>query len=132
MKILLYGIPAAVAAHVAARYGLRLAASFDEECERECDDREDAPTGILLPVEPVRSPDGLLMLYNAMLAHEADIAAVVVCKAGDCDTCNTIQYGAPPGKFYTLGCDADEEALAYELGRILETRLGRICAHEGI
>lgn len=123
MKILSYGIPAGVTERVAVRYGLRLAASFDDG---------GGEGGILLPLRPVHAPAGLLALCNAMLAHEAEIDAVIVCGSASCDLCNTLRYCAPQGKFYTLSNDADDEILEYELGCIIETRLGRICAHEGV
>lgn len=118
MKILLYGVPDTVAARAAGRYGFRLAASLDDE---------GGESGILLPVRPVRSPAALLALYNALIAREAEIDAVVVCNASACDTCNTVRYCSPQGKFYTLS--GDEETVEYELGRIIETLLGTICAH---
>lgn len=111
MKILLYGIPAAVTERAAVRYGFRPAASLDDE---------GGEAGILLS------------LYNTMLAREAEIDAVVVCGAENCDACNTVRYCSPPGKFYTLSGDAGDEMLEYELGRIVETCLGLVCAHEGV
>ncbi len=123
MKILLYGIPAAVTERAAVRYGFRPAASLDDE---------GGEAGILLPVGPVRTPAELLSLYNTMLAREAEIDAVVVCGAENCDACNTVRYCSPPGKFYTLSGDAGDEMLEYELGRIVETCLGLVCAHEGV
>ena len=123
MKILSYGIPAGVAERVAAHYGLRPAASLDDE---------GGEAGILLLLRPVDTPAGLLSLCNAMLAHESEIDAVIVCGSADCDLCNTMRYCAPPGKFYTLSCDAGDEIIEYEFGRIVMARLGLLCAHEGI
>ncbi len=123
MKILSYGIPAAVIRCVAARYGFRPADSFDDEGGNE---------DLLLTVRAPESAPGLLALYDTLLAREAEIDAVVVCSTGSCATCATIRYATPQGKFYTLGGDADDEALAYELGRIVETLSGRLCVHEGI
>jgi len=127
MKILLYGIPAAAAERTAGRYGFRLAASLDDE-----GGKTDGEADIMLPIRPVHSPAGLLSLYDTMLAREAEIDAVIVCDTDNRDICDTVRYGSPQGKFYTLSCDAGEDALEYELGRIIETHLGRICAHEGI
>lgn len=121
MKILLYGVPDTVALGAAERYGFRLAASLDDE---------GGEAGILLPVRPARSSAGLLSLYNALIARETEIDAVVVCRTNGCDTCNTVQCCSPQGKFYTLS--GDEETMEYELGRIIETCLGTICAHEGL
>lgn len=123
MKILLYGIPAAVVDRTAARCGFRPAASLDDE---------GGAAGILLPVPPLETPGELLSFYNTMLAREAEIDAVILCGADHCAAYDTVFCCAPQGKFFTLSGDADEESLEYELGRILETLLGRLCAHEGI
>ena len=61
-----------------------------------------------------------------------EIDAVIVCDTVSCDAVSTVQYCSPQGKFFTVsGADGDE-ALEYAISRIVETKLGRVCAHEGI
>ena len=43
-----------------------------------------------------------------------------------------VHYCSQPGRFFSVSGEAGEEALEYELTRIVETRLGLVCAHEGV
>ena len=122
MNILLYGVQTEIAERIAERYSLHIASSL-------------AMNGVpdtLLLIEPMSSPRQLLAFYNAMLARESEIDAVIVCDRGSCDAVSTVQYCSPQGKFFTVSGDADEEELEYAIARIVETKLGRVCAHEGL
>ncbi len=121
MKILCYGIPAAVAGRIAGRYGFRLAASPDDEGDE-----------VLLTVPATERPEELLALYDLLLAREAEIDAVVVCDTDRSAARATVQCCAPQGKYFTLSDEGDEEELEYELARIVESLRGLLCAHEGI
>ena len=121
MKILCYGIPAAVAGRIAERYGFRLAASPDEEGEE-----------LLLTVRATKRPDELLALCDMLLTREAEIDAVIVVGA-DCSAARaTVQCCAPQGNYFTLSDEGDEERLEYDLARIVESLRGLLCAHEGL
>lgn len=122
MTIVLYGIPAEIAGRIAERYALKSIYSLEEI----------GSAGSLLLVPPMASPRRLLEFYNAMMAHEDDIDAVIVCGLEACDAASTVQYCSPQGKFFSISGDAGEEEMEYELTRIIETHLGLICAHEGI
>ena len=67
-----------------------------------------------------------------MLALEEEIDAVIVCDPASCNAVSTVQYCSPQGKFFTVSRDEDDEALEYAISSIVETKLGRVCAHEGI
>ena len=69
MNIVLYGVPAATAGRIADRYGLKLINSPD---------KFDA-SGTMVLVPSISAPRYLLAFYNAMLRHEDDVDAVVVC-----------------------------------------------------
>ena len=121
MKILLYGIPAETAGRIAARHEFEVTASLDEK---------GGAAGAMLAIPPIASPGQLLSLYNTLIAREDEIDAVIVGEANHCDAYDTIRYGSPQGKFFTLS--GDEETLEYEFERIVESLLGLLCAHEGI
>ena len=72
MNIVLYGVPAATAGRIADRYGLKLINSPD---------KFDA-SGTMVLVPSISAPRYLLAFYNAMLRHEDDVDAVVVCDMG--------------------------------------------------
>lgn len=122
MNILLYGVPAEIADRIAGRYSLKLTSTLVAPGEQ---------AGLQL-IPPMSSPRQLLAFYNAMLVRESEIDAVIVCDTVSCDAVSTVQYCSPQGKFFTVsGADGDE-ALEYAISRIVETKLGRVCAHEGI
>lgn len=122
MNILLYGVPAEIAERIAERYSLQLGSSLaDTGC-----------SGMLVLIPPMSSPRQLLAFYNAMLALEEEIDAVIVCDPASCNAVSTVQYCSPQGKFFTVSRDEDDEALEYAISSIVETKLGRVCAHEGI
>lgn len=121
MKILLYGVPDGAIVRIAVRYGFRVTGSLDEEV---------GTSDILVPIRSVRSSAGLLSLYDTLIVREAEIDAVVVCGTGNDEIESTIRYGASPGKLFSLCADADLETLEYELGRIVESLAGLLCAHE--
>ena len=122
MNILLYGVAAEIAERIAERYSLKMTSSLVVPGE---------PAGLQL-IPPMSSPRQLLAFYNAMLVRESEIDAVIVCDRGSCDAVSTVQYCSPQGKFFTVSGDAGEEELEYAISRIVETKLGRVCAHEGI
>ena len=62
-----------------------------------------------------------------MVRHQARIDAVV---AVSTETGSAVHYGSHPGKFFTIPDEAEPDEVRYQLARIIETRLGRICAHE--
>ena len=62
-----------------------------------------------------------------MLLQPVD-AVVVSCA----DDFSAVHYCSQPGRFFSVSGEAGEEALEYELTRIVETRLGLVCAHEGV
>ena len=111
MNIVLYGVPAATAGRIADRYGLKLINSPD---------KFDA-SGTMVLVPSISAPRYLLAFYNAMLRHEDDVDAVVVCGAGSCEAVSTVRYCTPQGKFFTLNGDLDEEELESELCRFFDS-----------
>ena len=125
MNILLYGVPAEIAERIAERYSLQLGSSLaDTGC-----------SGMLVLIPSMGSPRQLLAFYNAMLAREEEIDAVIVCDPASCNAVSTVQYCSPQGKFFPVSRDEDDEddeALEYAISSIVETKLGRVCAHEGI
>ena len=76
-----------------------------------------------IPEEEVRRLAGRMARYGA------SVDAVVVSCADDF---SAVHYCSQPGRFFSVSGEAGEEALEYELTRIVETRLGLVCAHEGV
>ena len=122
MHILLYGVPAELAGRIADRYSLDVTTSLGTTGSQ----------GSLLLIPPIESPRQLLAFYNAMLARGEEIDAVIVCDPANCEAVSTIQYGSPQGKFFTVSSEEGDESLEYAISRIVETKLGRVCAHECI
>ena len=58
-------------------------------------------------VPSINAPRYLLAFYNAMLRHEDDVDAVIICGAESCEAVSTVQYCTPLGKFFTLNGDLD-------------------------
>lgn len=121
MMVLLYGVPVPVAERIAARYRLEMASSLA---------RPDADALILVP--PMASPQQLHDFYQSMLACEEWIDVVIVCDPASCEAFGAVHYGSPQGKLFTVSRDACDEDLEESIVRIVETKLGRLCAHEGI
>lgn len=71
MNIILYGVPTATAEQIAARYALRMINSPD---------KFDA-SGTVMAVPPISAPRYLFAFYKAMIRHEAEVDAVIVCGA---------------------------------------------------
>jgi len=92
MNIVLYGVPAETAGRIADRYGLKVINSPD---------KFDA-SGTMVLVPSINAPRYLLAFYNAMLRHEDDVDAVIICGAESCEAVSTVQYCTPLGKFFTL------------------------------
>lgn len=111
MNIVLYGVPAKTAGRIAGQYGLKVINSPD---------KFDA-SGTMVLVPPISTPRYLLAFYNAMLRHEDDVDAVVVCGAGSCEAVSTVRYCTPQGKFFTLNGDLDGEELVSELCLLLDS-----------
>ena len=111
MNIVLYGVPAKTAGRIAGQYGLKVIHSPD---------KFDA-SGTMVLVPPISTPRYLLAFYNAMLRHEDDVDAVIICGIESCEAASTVQYCAPPGKFFSLNGGLDEEELLSELRLILDS-----------
>ena len=105
MNIVLYGVPAKTAGRIAGQYGLK---------EINSPDKFDA-SGTMVLVPPISTPRYLLAFYNAMLRHEDDVDAVIICGIESCEAASTVQYCTPPGKFFSLNGGLDEEELLSEL-----------------
>lgn len=86
---------------IADRYGLKVINSPD---------KFDA-SGTMVLVPSINAPRYLLAFYNAMLRHEDDVDAVIICGADSCEAVSTVQYCTPLGKFFTLNGDLDGEEL---------------------
>ncbi|WP_417016242.1 hypothetical protein [Alistipes sp.] len=121
MMVLLYGVPVSVAERVADRYRMEMTCSMPRSGE-----------DVLILVPPMSSPRRLQEFYQSMLACEEWIDAVIVCDPASCEAFGTVQYGSPQGKLFTVSREACDEDLEYAIVRIVETKLGRLCAHEGI
>ena len=111
MNILLYGVPAATAEEIAGRYGLKVVNSPDKF----------DVSGTMMLVPPIDAPRYLLAFYNAMLRHEEDVDAVIICGAESCAVVSTGQYCTPQGKFFTICGDLDGEELESELCGLLDS-----------
>ena len=111
MNIVLYGVPAATAGRIADRYGLKLINSPD---------KFDA-SGTMVLVPSISAPRYLLAFYNAMLRHEDDVDAVIICGAESCAVVSTVQYCTPQGNFFTICGDLDGEELESELCGLLDS-----------
>ena len=112
MNIVLYGVPAKTAGRIAGQYGLKVINSPD---------KFDA-SGTMVLVPPISTPRYLLAFYNAMLRHEDDVDAVIICGIESCEAASTVQYCTPPGKFFSLNGGVDEEELLSELRLILDSQ----------
>ena len=111
MNIVLYGVPAETAGRIADRYGLKVINSPD---------KFDA-SGTMVLVPSINAPRYLLAFYNAMLRHEDDVDAVIICGADSCEAVSTVRYCTPQGKFFTLNGDLDEEELESELCQLFDS-----------
>ena len=111
MNIVLYGVPAKTAGRIAGQYGLK---------EINSPDKFNA-SGTMVLVPPISTPRYLLAFYNAMLRHEDDVDAVIICGADSCEAVSTVQYCTPLGKFFTLNGDLDGEELVSELCLLLDS-----------
>ena len=111
MNIVLYGVPAETAGRIADRYGLKVINSPD---------KFDA-SGTMVLVPSINAPRYLLAFYNAMLRHEDDVDAVIICGAESCEAVSTVQYCTPQGKFFTLNGDLGGEELVSELCLLLDS-----------
>ena len=99
MNIVLFGVSVGIAEEVAKRYNLKIINSPD---------KFDA-SGTLFLLQSIPSPRYLLAVYNAMLRHEDDVDAVILCSVESCEAASTVRYCTPQGKFYTLSGDLDRE-----------------------
>ncbi|WP_295912600.1 hypothetical protein [uncultured Alistipes sp.] len=111
MNILLYGVSADMAGEIAGRYGLKVVNSPDKF----------EASGTIVLVPPIGTPRYLLAFYNAMLRHEDDVDAVIICGIESCGAASTVQYCTPPGKFFSLNNDVGEEELKKELCLLLDS-----------
>lgn len=85
MNIVLYGVSAEIAGKIAGKYGLKLISTPDKF----------QPSGTVVLVPPMGTPRQLLAFYNAMLRHEDDVDAVIVCGIESCEAASTVQYCTP-------------------------------------
>ena len=121
MKIVFYGIPEEEVRRLAGRYGFGLCRSFGEFV---------AGGGREMLLQPLLRTDGeRLDFFGRMARYGASVDAVVVSCADDF---SAVHYCSQPGRFFSVSGEAGEEALEYELTRIVEPRLGLVCAHEGV
>lgn len=111
MNIVLYGVPAPTAGQIAGRYGLKLISSPDKF----------EASGSVVLVPRMTTPRQLLTFYNAMLRHEDDVDAVIICGIEACEVASTVQYCTPPGKFFSLNGELEGEELVSELCLILDS-----------
>lgn len=111
MNIVLYGVSQEIAETIVGRYGLKVVNSPD---------KFDA-AGTVMLVTPINAPRYLLAFYNAMLRHEEDVDAVIICGIESCEAASTVQYCTPPGKFFSLNSDMDDEELKRELCLLLDS-----------
>ena len=105
MNIVLFGVSVGIAEEVAKRYNLKIINSPD---------KFDA-SGTLVLIQSIPSPRYLLAVYNAMLRHEDDVDAVILCSVESCEAASTVQYCTPQGKFYTLSGDLGRNSVIEEL-----------------
>ena len=119
MNIVLYGISEELAQRTAMHYGFALCRPFETGTEEEN----------RFWLQPrVESEEELLAFIERMAQHDEQIAAVVAAPTeastetpmGDF---NAVLYATRTDKLFTP---------EYELARIIETQLGRVCAHEGL
>lgn len=114
MNIVLYGFPEATTHRLARHYALRIIEHPDQFA--------DGGTGALLPLMRAASNRQRLELYNALLRHEEQIDAVIVCGVGGCSMATMLQYGSTQSRFYALSGTLDEEELFTEAQLILDAR----------
>ncbi len=86
MNIVLYGFPEATTHRLARHYALRIIEHPDQFA--------DGGTGALLPLMRAASNRQRLELYNALLRHEEQIDAVIVCGVEGCSMATMLQYGS--------------------------------------
>lgn len=115
----MYGIPEEQARLTAERYGLSLCRSFDDIADEN----------YLMLQQELVTEEEQLDFFTRMMEYEPTIDAVIVAHA---DALSTVHYSSQPGKFFPVNGDAEEEKLDEEISGIIETCLGRLCAHEGI
>ena len=93
----------------------------------------------------MENEEELLAFIERMAQHDEQIAAVVAAPTeastetpmGDF---NAVLYATRTDKLFTLGTATggavnnavSDQTPEYELARIIETQLGRVCAHEGL
>ena len=111
MNIVLYGVSAEIAGRIAGQYGLKLISSPNKF----------EPSGSVVLVPQMDTPRRLLAFYNAMLRHENDVDAVIICGIESCEVASTVQYCTPQGKFFSLSGSLEEAELISELCLILDS-----------
>ena len=87
MNIVLYGVSAEIAGKIAGKYGLKLISTPDKF----------QPSGTVVLVPPMGTPRQWLAFYNAMLRHEDDVDAVIVCGIESCEAASTCSIARPRG-----------------------------------
>ena len=136
MNIVLYGISEELAQRTAMHYGFALCRPFETGTEEEN----------RFWLQPrLENEEELLAFIERMAQHDEQIAAVVAAPTeastetpmGDF---NAVLYATRTDKLFTLGTATggavnnavSDQTPEYELARIIETQLGRVCAHEGL
>ena len=136
MNIVLYGISEELAQRTAMHYGFALCRPFETGTEEEN----------RFWLQPrLENEEELLAFIERMAQHDEQIAAVFAAPTeastetpmGDF---NAVLYATRTDKLFTLGTATggavnnavSDQTPEYELARIIETQLGRVCAHEGL
>ena len=113
MNIVLYGISEELAQRTAMHYGFALCRPFETGTEEEN----------RFWLQPrLENEEELLAFIERMAQHDEQIAAVV---AAPTEALGTATGGA-------VNNAVSDQTPEYELARIIETQLGRVCAHEGL
>ena len=116
MNIVLYGFADETALRLAGRHGFTLCRTLDRLHDGHC-----------LIASPGFPDDAARRTFLDRMLRDADrIDAVVAAVAGE--DFGAVRYCAPPGAFHA----ADAEDPDTELERIVRSKLGLLCAHEGI
>ena len=119
MNIVMYGFEPDTVRDIAKEYGFTLCSRYDDLRRSE--------NGILLQCG-VSSEEESRELMRALDDFADDIDTVIAALphgSGD-----IIRYCPQPWKLFAI--DTSDEDPEYEIGRIIASRLGLICAHEGI
>lgn len=119
MNIVMYGFEPDTVRDIAEEYGFVLCCRYEDFRRSE--------NGMLLQCRVSSEAEGR-ELMRALEDFADDIDTVIAAlpqESGD-----IIHYCPQPWKLFAI--DVSDEEPEYEIGRIIESHLGLICAHEGI